>query len=257
MGWVLLPSDHNKARYPRIYNYYLVDNPTWGWTKGTYGLAHSGYYTWARGNLWLYYDACIRFNNDTGDTLKLTSVAIKSVSCHSGGEYYWSSSGITNPCYGYGARYTVYGRVSNDGGNSYEESSKYTNTVPDITSSNMNSAGSSVTNTAKFGDPPYEGNKGLILRNYTFTEFPSIEPDGFCYLHFHIDLLDNSKQYQTTIRFVLDPREMEVAFDTVRGPYIWRFCEDNKWHLRRPVQVYGTDSEGNIGWTDPEDLGGR
>ena len=119
----------------------------------------------------------------------------------------------------------------------------------DITSSNMNSAGSSETNAAKFGDPPYEDNKGLILRNYTFTEFPNIEPDGFCYLHFHVDLLDNSKQYQTTIRFVLDPREMEIVFDTVRGPYIWRMT-NNKWTLKRPLQVHTGSA-----WSDVENQG--
>lgn len=241
MGWEM-----NDAPYvgkPVIYNWYYNEDPPY------YQKADPPYYSWAGGGLWQRLEASIKFINDTDSSLKLKNVAIKTVSCHSGGKYYWSSTGLTIPCYGYGAKYTCYVRVSNDDEKTYQESSKFSNTVPNINSSNMNSPGTSTTNTAKFGDPPFTGDKGLILRSYVFDTCPVIEPGGIARLHLHVDLLDPSKKYSTNIRFLLNPDEMEIQFEPELGPYIWRFCEDGAWHLRRPMQI----QTGN-GWSSVEEI---
>ncbi len=244
MGWIMNTGSY--ADKPKIFNYLLDVSPH------RYEVADPPYFTWSTGVLWNRYEAAIKFVNDTGQRLKLNKVAVKTVSCHSGGSQYWSTTGLVSPCYGYGAKYICYVRVSNDGEKTFQESSRATNEIPDITKSNMNSKGTSTTNTAKFGNPPFTGNMGLILRNYEFSTSPIIEIGGVAYLHLRIELLDDSKAYQTTIRFILNPKEMEIQFDQQRGPYIWRMESDGHWHLRRPLQVF----TGNV-WTDPENQGGN
>ena len=195
------------------------------------------YYTWGRGTVWIRQEAAIKFMNDTGQRMKIGSVSIKSVACDSGGRSYWAANGrVTTPCVGYGAQYTVYVRVSNDGEATFQESSKYTNDVANISGTNMNTPGTSRTNCAQFGNPPFTGDKALQLRDYTIEQCPIIEPNGVAYVHFSVH--DFHGPYtQTVIRFVLNPLEMNVTFEPELGPYIWQYQSDNQWHLVRPIQI--------------------
>ena len=132
----------------------------------------------------------------------------------------------------------------NDGGKTYQESKKWERDVPNISGSNMNSPGTGTSNTAKFGDPPYTGNKGLVLHTYTIEDCPVIEPGGVAYVHLGMKDFKGPKG-EMTIRFVLNPHEMEVEFKPGIAPYVWRFCEDNQWHLVRPAYVATTGKTWN------------
>lgn len=205
------------------------------------------YWTWQMGTLWNKYEVCIKYINDSTVPLKISKVGIQTVSCHSGGKSYWSSTGlITTPCVGTGGTYTSYVRVSNDGEKTYEVSSfidSSSNVVPDITSSNMNSAGTSSKQTASFGNPPYTGNKALIAREYTISDCPTIQPGGCAYIHLRVDI--NNNPSTTVIRFILDTDELDVVFEPDESAYIWRYESDNKWHLRKPLFVAGKNNTWN------------
>lgn len=260
MGWI--NGTGNYANLPRMYNYIIDASSS---TFHTYEYATPQYFKWMRGHLWYEYEAAIKFVNDTGDKLKLNRVSIKSVSCNSDGQPFWSSSGITSAAGGYGGTYRVYIRVSNPTGRSggiigtddstnnssdriWESTNQVTQHVNVITNSNMDTPGTSTTNTASFGMNYYPEQYAMLqLYEYTFEDAPIIEENGIAFLHFGFTC--DGDQRSTYIEFILDPREMEIVFDQERGPYIWRFCEDNQWHLRRPLQV-GTAN----GWTDVEDL---
>lgn len=220
---------------PKIYNY----------ANGKYTWAGI-YFTWQTDSLWNAHEEAIKFINDTETPMTMSSVKIKTCACDSGGQSYWSSSGLVSPCKGYGASYTCYVRVSNDDEKSFQESDKYTNTIPTITSSNMNYKGSSTSSTAVFGNPPFTGNMGLQLREYTFSSCPEIQPGGVAYIHLDVhDFLGSP----TTVRFALDPNEMEIYFEQDVDPYIWVYESDHKWHLRQPFYV---TSGGK--WTNVEKL---
>ena len=240
MAWETIPSG-NYAGRPIIYNY----------SNGEYTPARNSdgsllYFTWQPSEYWEAHEEAIKFINDTENPMTMSSVSIKTCACHSGGQYFWSNQGYpTGPSYGYGADYTVYVRVSNDDEASFQESEKFTNHVPNITSSNMNYAGSSTSSTAVFGDPPFTGAAGFHLREYTITNCPEIQPGGVAYVHIDITNFEGD----TFIRFSLDPREMEVYFEPDVDPYIWVYESDHKWHLRQPFYV---TSGGK--WTSVEKL---
>lgn len=236
MGWV---KENGK---PIIYSY----------RNGKYTPCTPHYFTWETGRLWMGKDSnAIKFVNDSKVPLKIGHVGIKTVSCHSGGRGYWAFGGYMEApgCKGYGGTYTCYIRVSNDGEKTFEKcdvvSGKNEITIPAISSSNMNTPGSSGTNTAKFGDPPYTGYKGLQFRNFEIGNCPIIQPGGIAYIHLKVDTHDGR---DCVIRFVLDTDELDVGFEPGTAPYIWRYCEDGKWHLRKPLYV-----SKNGKWNDPED----
>lgn len=233
MSWDM----YNSTR-PNIYNWIL--------SSKRYELATPPYYAWALGTLWQQQEACIKFINDTGNPIRFTRIAIKTVACDSGGESFWAFGYLeTTPCKGYGAQYTCYIRVSNDGGKTFTESDKFTNDIATISGANMNTPGYDATHTAQFGDPPFTGDKALQLRNYTFTSCPVINPNGIAYVHLNISNFKGPAA-QTVIRFKLNPLEMEIDYDPGISPYIWRFSEDSKWHLVRPFNIY------NNGWKNVE-----
>ena len=224
MGWDMWTSSK-----PYIWNY----NPS---TK-VYEHSTPYYYTWASATIWESEEACLKFVNDTGAPMKISSVAIKTVACDSGGDSYWSSTGVVyTPCVGYGAKYTCYVRVTNDSGSTFEESDKYTNDVANLSGSNMNSRGTSTSNTASFGNPPFTGDKLLQLRNYEFLQCPTISAGGTAYVHIRIHDFKGPTS-QTTIRFILNPLEMEVHIEPEIAPYIWKFKSDGQWHLTRPIKI--------------------
>lgn len=218
MGW------EQTSGNSHIYNY----------RDGQYSSAVPPYFTWQRGNLWEQQEEAIKYINDTGGPIKISKVGIKTVACDSGNRNYWAFQGLQAPCIGWGALYTCYLRVSNDGGSTFETSSAATNDIPTTSGSNMNSPGTGPNNTAAFGNPPFTGDKGLIHREYEFENSPIIEPDGIAYLHMRISDF-KGPSYQANIRFILNPSEMEIDLAPVRGPYIWRFCEDGRWHLKSPL----------------------
>lgn len=245
MAWETYTSGSYQGR-PIIYNYY-PSRPI-GEQYDSAGV----YFTWQTKSLWLAHGAAIKFINDTENPMTMSSVKIKSCACHSGGQsfYAWAGYGYapTNPTNGAGADYSCYIRVSNDDEASYQQSDTFTRHVPALTSSNMNYRGNS-SSSAIFGDPPYTGNAGMTLNEYTFASCPEIEPGGIAYIHFDVNNFDSTSNEYTTIRFALDPREMEVYFEPDVDPYIWVYESDHKWHLRQPFYV---TSGGK--WTSVEKL---
>lgn len=214
------------------------------------------YFTWAAQHFWegnednlykdnnLYgYEYCVKYENDTQNPIAFSSVAIKACACDSGKNSYWSFTGEVGACIGYGASYYAYVRVSNDNEKSFKKSniitSSYVN-LPNTNGSNMNSPGSSSSNTAVFGRYPYEGTKGLVPREFTISDCPLIEPRGVGYIHFGITNFESpgsNGQYQ----FILDPKEMTVNIDEGVDPYIWVYNKDKDhpgWHLFRPLYVF-------------------
>lgn len=227
---------------PRIFNYNKAER--------IYRQANPQYYSWATGDIWKEYEACIKFINDTNIPMKISHLAIKSCACDSGGSGYWSAGGyVNNPCKGYGATYYSYIRVTNDGSN-FSESSVGENKIPTIDGSNMNSPGTGIYNTAVFGYPPYTGNKGLVLREYTIQNCPIINVGGIAYIHFGVKEFDGPET-DTTIRFVLNPSEMEVDMEESSSSYIWQMKEyqgngetKKRWELTDDLYMY----LGDAGW---------
>lgn len=227
---------------PIIYNY----------ENGVYTPADPTYFTWQTGRLWTKKDSvAIKFTNDTNVALKIGHVGIKTVACHSGGQSFWAFGGIMSYSDGSGGYYTSFIRVSNDGGNTFQECLVVDGSnrvrINAIGSSNMNSAGTSSTNTAQFGNPPFTGDHALQFRTFNIEDCPVIEPGGIAYIHLKIEP-DNTGT-TVVIRFVLDTDELDVAFEPGTNPYIWRFCEDGKWHLRKPLYTAKSSSS----WKDVEE----
>ena len=230
------------------------------------------YFSWQQGAEWLDKDTCLKFTNDEGTgPIRIHRIAVKSCACDSGGQRFWvyGASSTSDPCIGYGAKYTVFLRVFNPGSSVAEESSKATHDIPSIGSAasqtyldgklldhhNMNTpgtSGSSTSTTASFGMPPFgTGNyhpyTGIqVPISYDFSESPIIQPGGYAYVHFRISNFKGNS-YQTYIKFLLDPDQMEVDIDQGSDPYIWRMCEDHKWHLVKPIYVRSSS-----GWADPQ-----
>lgn len=258
MAWQM--NDPPYQDRPTMYNYYY-GNPRY------YEIANPPWFKWSRCNLWAQYGVAIIFINDTEDQLKLTQVSIKSVSCHSGGSYFYGARTlpdgstqyyITSPSNGRGATYSAFVRVSNDDKDImdstkvWEQSQSYQHTIPSITSSNMDRAGSINGPSALFGSgSQWTGNYKFSAKTYTFKDVPVLEPNGMLALHVDITPLSGDLD-DSYIQIMMDPDEMDIVFDQERGPYIWRMESDGHWHLRRPLQVF----TGNV-WTDPENKGGN
>ena len=242
MAWEMSSSDPSESK---LYNY--------NWNTHEYIEAEPEYFTWRTGSLWLRDGVAIKYINDTENPMTMSSVSIKTCACDSGGKLYyaWGGSSPIGPCYGYGADYTCYVRVSNDGGVTFQESDKYTNDIPTIDGGNMNYAGSGPYDTAIFGNPPFTGYKALQLREYTINNCPEIQPGGIAYVHLDITNFkcDQDEIQNATIRFVLNPLEMDIYFEPDVDPYIWVYESDHKWHLRQPFYV---TSGGR--WTSVEKL---
>lgn len=247
MGW--LRQANGK---PRIFHYngtsYSDPNPQW--------------FTWMTGNLWAQYEECACFENDMGRPIIVNHCKIGICACDSGGRGYWvwgSYRGI--PAKGYGATYTMYTRVENPGSTSFEESSRSSLDIPSIGSaasqrydqygkllavkSNMNTPGTGPRNTARFGYPPYgEGNNsiytGTAYKDFAINNCPIVMPGGKLYLHLKVHDFKGPKD-NVTVRFLLDPDQMEVNIEPARSPYIWVRMPDKKWHLKEPLYVKKDD----------------
>ena len=129
--------------------------------------------------------------------------------------------------------------MTNDDGKTYQTSVVGEHTIPNITSSNMNSKGSSTTKTAVFGNLPFTGYAGLTLHDYIIDDCPAILPGDKAYVHLGIKTFnDGTNGANTTVRFILDPSVMEVQFEPEVNSYIWRFNKNKQWELVRPVYIY-------------------
>ena len=224
----------------------------------TYSSGGLTWWTWQKGRLWLAGDVTTRFKNTTQSDLKLDHIKIRTCACDSGRQSYWASNGMTTPCYGHGGEYYAYVRVSNDGGKTWESSSKHTNIIPPISGSNMNSKGSSTTRTASFGNPPFEGNKAFGYHEYIIDDCPTILPGGIVAIHLGIsrfidrdkynaanyesnpnyrgDTLSNARSSECCIKFNLDPGDMVVQIVQEDRPYVWKLV-DGKWECIKPAYI--------------------
>lgn len=239
MGWIMAPDRPSK---PLIFNY---DKSTKQYRKST----NPPYYSWKSRYLWDKEDSCICFQNTTKSVMKISKVAIQTCSCNSGGKQYWSSTGLVTPCSGYGGTYYSKIRVTSttdlntaiSSSVVFKESSVGNNEVANC-GYNMNSAGTSTTNCAVFGNYPYAGKEGLSYRQFIIDDCPEIPLNGFAFLHIGISRWNSgSVSSNTTVRFILDPTVMEVEFEPTSQPYIWRFNESHKWELVRPIYVRVND----------------
>lgn len=209
------------------------------------------YYSWASGSIWTRWYAGLKYTNDTGQPITINKLGIKTVSCHSGGKTFVSYSGgysYTGPAKGYGGDYCVFILVSNDGGSTFElldnQSHYAQRNIPNITSSNMVYRGSvSGRQTAGFDPTP--------LNEYEIDDCPTIMPDGIAYVMFGIRKFNVNDLTHTYIKCILNPSEMEVEIDQGIKPYIWEYCSDGHWHLKKRLWSKGSD-----GWDLTDDIGG-
>lgn len=245
MGWEMSTARPNK---PQMYDY----------ENGSYTKAEPSYYSWMLGTKLSRVEPAIKFINDTGNPLKIGRIAVKTVACDSGGHGYWPYGYYeSTPCKGYGARYTCYVRVSNDNGNTYQESEQNGNIIPDIDGPNYDTLGTrdggkTSGYSAGFGmSESLPDNRKLKFHSYDIENCPIIEPNGICYVHLRIrdfNIPAGGNLRQVNIKFILNPLEMEVEFEPEESNYIWVFGEDRKWHLTKPLQLMA----GN-GWIDVDD----
>ena len=215
------------------------------------------YYTWKTKSLWDAADSCLVYKNDSDTYMKITNIAIKTCSCNSGGQQYWSSTGLVSPCSGYGGTYYSMVRVTSEtdlssisSSTEFQQSSSVSQFVPNC-SYNMNSKGSSTTNTACFGNYPYDGNEGLKYRNFEISDCPAIPPRGHAFIHIGISSWNSgSTNYNTTIRFILDPTVAQIEIEPETTGYIWRYNKgQKKWELVHPYYIYTSE-----GWKNVEEL---
>lgn len=261
MGWEMWTGNPKK---PQIYNYYYkshTDADGESHSSGTYDKANPGYYSWMLGTRWSYIEPTIKFINDTGNRLKIGRIAIKTVACNSGGNSYWAYGyKETVPCKGYAGNYYCYVRVSNDGGSTYQESTKPEEIVhvlgvngPNYDTLGTQDGGATTGYSASFGNSSSLPDAyRLRLHDYTITDCPIIEPGSICHVHLHIsnfikhDGGDVTNLKEVNIRFILNPLEMEVEFEPEDDKYIWVFGNDRQWHLTKPLQLMTGDGWVNV-----------
>ena len=208
--------------------------------------ANPQYYTWKMRSLWEDQDSCIVWKNDTGQPMTIKKFSVKSCSCNSGGKSYWSSTGqVSTSAGGYGGTYYSYISVTSETDTSNLISAKFNNssrvTAPVSNCGyNMNYAGSSTSDTAAFGNYPYEGNQGLNYREFDITDCPTIPAGGHAILHFGIQSWNSgSTTTNSVVRFILDTSVVKVDIEPEDKGYFWRYSKsDNKWHIVKPYYVY-------------------
>lgn len=269
MSWRTLPGS-NKTAIHRYYpggapagssnvydSYYVRANSTW---------------TWQTGNVWTQdgrHGLAICWVNDSDQPIRIASVNIQACACDSGGETYWSTSGVIGPCYGYGATYQCWINVAHDDG-TFEQSDVISNDIPSIGSAatshfdpygkildvpNMNSRGTSTTNTGTFGRPPYgldpySKYTGLQGDDYNITNCPVIEPGDRAYVHFFVGNFKGAAAQDNTIantRFRLSAEYVNIDIKPVQQGYIWVYHQ-GQWELCRPFYIYN-----NGQWTSVEE----
>lgn len=235
MGWEWYDESSGK---PYIYNYNKKQD--------SYSKSHAGFFSWQTGSLWNSYDECIKYTNTEGQSLKLNSVSIKSLACNSGGQSYWSTTGIVGtPCTGVGGYYYCYVRKIDSSGNPVESSDKTKTVRVEKSEFNMNTpgTGTDISQTARFGYPPLPGPEYV---EYPIIDCPIIGPGEGFYLHFGMASFDTTNLMEANIRFFLKPGDMEIDIKPADTPVIWRFEEDGKWHLVNRLYQYTSNGWNNL-----------
>lgn len=234
MGW-----EKQSNGRPLIYNYGIVEGDnTYAYHK--YTVPTPAWFTWQRGNLWAKKEEAAHYIVDN-KPIRISSIKLKIHACHSGGKSYYAYGGWCPAVYGKGAKYSLYLRVTHDGGHTFDKDyGLVTKPVGDISSSNMTFQGGPGKGTAVFDDPN-------AVRTFQFdeTNSPTLVPGDEVYVHLRVH--DMTDQANTTIRFVMDPQEMEVKTEDPATDYIWRY-NGTKWVLVRPLKAFK-----NNAWVDVKD----
>lgn len=247
MGW-----DMHDATRPNMYEYSFY---TQNYSLGADGLY---FWNWAAWTVWKRSEVAIRYINDADQPMTFKKMSMRILACNSGGQRYYSNTGLipapgTN---GTSATYTIKTFVCNTPGAkdlpctswpslSFEQGSPAVNRL-DPDGFNMNYPGTSQSDCAQFGNPPYE----FPLREFSLENVPDVLPGGF--ILFQLGAKDKAggvSDWDPTIRFLMNPLEMEVEIEPKFNPYVWRAYKENDkvvWHLVRPIQIKATDKWHNI-----------
>lgn len=258
--------DYGTLEHSSPREFWLADPPWWRW--GTY-------------RVWRDHGMAILFVNQTKEDLKITSTAIKSVSCNSNGRAiiaYSSTRGyyaLGDTANGAGCDFQCYYRSCNDAKTSnvagmtpqqvvdllnsddhiWKQSDTVSVQVPEVDFDNMNVQGRAGSGPSSVfgGKSTYPERGRFIAREYQFQESPVIEANGgICTLHIDVHV-ENERTSFPGVPFIqcsMDPHEMEIVFEPERGPYIWRMT-NGRWVLKRPLNIMTSS-----GWSDIEDIGG-
>lgn len=252
MGW-----DMYDAIRPKLYNYWLPTAS--GYIPYTYTFEPEiPFFNWGAWSVWNRQYVAIRYINDSEQPITFKMMKLRILACNSGGQSFWAHNGIVPYTSGYGATYTIRTFVCNTPGAvnqdattwhtlNFEQADPSSNVVS-TSSFNMNYPGTSTSNTGMFGEPPYE----FPMREFPINNCPEVLPGGFAL--FRLELTNpqrpaNAEYRDPTIRFSMNPLEMEVEIEPKFNPYVWRAYHENGkvvWHLVRPVQVKANDGWHNI-----------
>lgn len=242
MGW-----DMYDASRPNMYRYNL--------SSQSYSLGEEGLYfwNWSAWSVWERYEVVIRYINDAEQPIIFKQMNMKILACNSGGQGFYAHNGYIPPLgtNGYGATYTIKTFVCNAPGAKdlpcsswsslqFEQGTPAVNHL-DPDGFNMNYPGTSTANRGQFGDPPYD----FPMREFPLENVPEVAPGGFILFQLGATNRDGGQsRWDPTIRFSMNPLEMEVEVEPKSRPYVWRaFHENGKvvWHLVRPVKLKATD----------------
>lgn len=243
MGWVWYNESLGK---PLIYNFAKISHDNHN--KGDYWPSDIGYYSWQSHWLWQKEDVCIKYVNTDNFAVKIDSVSIKSMSANSGGQQYYSTTGLVPPASGNGGTYYSYIHwFGKDGIPKLNSNRDPENTssvgkadIPDETSSNMLWAGdgTSLGHTASFDKSK------MKLHTYHISDCPAINPGEGFYLHFGMERFNTEGlgNKSITVQFSLIPSEMNIDIKPSDTPCIWKFGSDGDWHLVKELYKWtGTE----------------
>lgn len=247
MGWDMLD-----ASRPKMYSYDLRSK------EYIYGKDGLYFWNWSAWSIWRKEEAAIRYINDADQPITFKKMSMRILACNSGGQGYWAHNGWIKPpgTNGHGATYTIKTFVCNTPGAKdlpcsswtslqFEQGTPAVNHL-DPDSFNMNYPGTSTANCGQFGNPPYD----FPMREFPLENVTDVLPGGFILFQLGATNRDGGEsRWDPTIRFSMNPLEMEVEIEPKFNPYVWRAYHENGkvvWHLVRPVQVKATDGWHNI-----------
>lgn len=226
------------------------------------------HYSWAFASIWRQHDAAIIFQNNTSAKIQFTKIGIQTVSCNNiiNGNVtpFWSDAGqVGLAANGGQASYTFYIDKINYTGEvemiwngqslgyfpTYSSSGQTSSQVSlsvDSANFNLNYPGSSVNDTAIFGEYPFTGTDALTYREFEFTDSPELLPGEYAALRLAVHSFSSDN---TCIRFIMNPNDMNIEFVLEPQAKIWKMCKESdgsqRWKLVELAQIR-TES----GWTD-------
>lgn len=241
----------------------------------------SVHFTYQSAALWWAQNAAIKFINMTADPVKITSVSVKACGCDSGGSgYYWWGGGYSwnSGCTSVPSNFSVYVSVYDPTKSEFTKSSVVPDNpyncpphfatssevlcaksasgdpyaIPKFEGGNMDSPGSR-SSSARFGrgnySDPYK--RFDTFRDFKIPDCPPIPVHGYAFIHLRM-IFSSAYSDSTNVmfQFSMDSDESKFTIETARNPYIWRMCEDKKWHLTEPLYRMRSNSGS---WEDPGD----